>query len=469
MRNIRLSDPLVQNVVAGVILGLGPGIYVAITLLGAGGGPANYTRMVNVANAVLYAYAFLSAAHDGTCSSFLYECRVWFFIGWFSGSFVTTFGPKVTLMVGTLGYPIYVGSLWYFTNTAHEWFPIVAGAFLGITANLIWTAAAYISFSYSTERTRGSFISMQWGLLSVFSTLGSLVAFGINFNASSLQVPISVYIVFILLMVSGFFVALFAIIAPSEVRRRDGTSLAHFPHEGLWQELKNQRRLFRDWRLLAMFIPMFASEVPIIVLSSLNSLYFNIRTRSLNSVMFNVMQIIGAIWIGLMLDNWKISSRRTRGVVTVTAVAVLVIAGWIGMTVWLYKNPMDLLNPPLFDWTDGPFGGFFILNLIFGMNMVVYQVTVQWIISSFTNDPEQLARLAGLVKGVLAGGVAAAFGTEAAGLTQLNVVAYNFTVQAVGLVLMFAMAWKCVSATNYEKEENVIPPADVQAGKEIEK
>ncbi|KAI4103821.1 MAG: hypothetical protein L6R37_003624 [Teloschistes peruensis] len=331
------------------------------------------------------------------------------------------------------------------------------GAFLGITANLIWTAAAYVSFSYSTERTRGSFISMQWGLLSVFSTLGSLVAFGINFNASSLQVPISVYIVFILLMVSGFFVALFAIIAPSEVRRRDGTPLAHYPHEGLWQELKNQRRLFRDWRLLAMFIPMFASEVPIIVLSSLNCGCI-LRPRA--------RVIIGAIWIGLMLDNWKISSRRTRGVVTVTAVAVLVIAGWIGMTVWLYKNPMDLLNPPLFDWTDGPFGGFFILNLIFGMNMVV--VTVQWIISSFTNDPEQLARLAGLVKGVLAGGVAAAFGTEAAGLTQLNVIAYNFTVQAVGLVLMFAMAWKCVSATNYEKEENVIPPADVQAGKESE-
>ncbi|KAL8687121.1 MAG: hypothetical protein Q9218_006618 [Villophora microphyllina] len=61
MRPLRLNDPLVQNVLAGVILGLGPGIYVAITLLGAGGGPANYTRMVNVANAVLYAYGFRSA------------------------------------------------------------------------------------------------------------------------------------------------------------------------------------------------------------------------------------------------------------------------------------------------------------------------------------------------------------------------------------------------------------------------
>lgn len=100
-----------------------------------------------------------------------------------------------------------------------------------------------------------------------------------------------------------------------------------------------------------------------------------------------------------------------------------------------------------------------------------YQVTVQWIISTFTNDPEQLARLAGLVKGVLAGGVAAAFGTEAAGLTQLHVVAYNFTIQAVGLASMAIIAWTCVTATSYKQEEDVMAPADVQAkaGKGMEK
>ncbi len=96
------------------------------------------------------------------------------------------------------------------------------------------------------------------------------MAFGINFNATKLQVPIAVYIVFIVLMVSGFFVALLFIIAPVKVRRRDGTALARYPHEGFWNELKNQRKLFQDWRVWAMFIPMFASEVPIIVLSSLN-------------------------------------------------------------------------------------------------------------------------------------------------------------------------------------------------------
>ena len=91
--------------------------------------------------------------------------------------------------------------------------------------------------------------------------------------------------------------------------------------------------------------------------------------------MFNIMQIVGAAWIGFMLDTKKISGRRTRGLASIAAVAIVSLSGWIGITVWLYKNPMDPLNPPLFDWTDGPFGGFFVLNLIFGMNMVI----VSWI------------------------------------------------------------------------------------------
>lgn len=85
---------------------------------------------------------------------------------------------------------------------------------------------------------------------------------------------------------------------------------------------------------------------------------------------------------------------------------------------------------------------------------------MQWIIASFTNDPEHLARFTGLVKGVLAGGVAAAFGTEAADLSQLHVVAYNFTIQAVGLVCMAAVTYKCVTSTSVGKQEDVILPAD---------
>ena len=71
-------------------------------------------------------------------------------------------------------------------------------------------------------------------------------------------------------MASAFFLAFFTIVSPSEVRRGEYTALAHYPHEGLWQELKNQRRLLKDWRVLTMLIPMFASEVTFVVPSSLN-------------------------------------------------------------------------------------------------------------------------------------------------------------------------------------------------------
>ena len=83
------------------------------------------------------------------------------------------------------------------------------------------------------------------------------------------------------------------------------------------------------------------------------------------------MQIVGAAFIGILLDNKKIGTRRTRGFVSLAAVSVIVLAGWIGITVWLYNNPLDPLNPSLYDWTDGPFGGFFVLDLLFGMNLVV--------------------------------------------------------------------------------------------------
>ena len=101
-------------------------------------------------------------------------------------------------------------------------------------------------------------------------TLASFVSFGINFKASALRVPVSVYVVFIILMASGLFIACFTIVTPSRVRRSDGTPLAHYPHDGFWLELKAQSKLFRDWRLLAMFVPLFGSEIVVIVFSTLN-------------------------------------------------------------------------------------------------------------------------------------------------------------------------------------------------------
>jgi hypothetical protein len=101
-------------------------------------------------------------------------------------------------------------------------------------------------------------------------TIASLVAFGINYNASVVKCPDSVYIVFIILMCSAFFFALLGIVEPSDVRRADDTPIAHYSHKGWWDELLAQRQIFTDWRMLVLILPMFGSEIAIIIFSTLN-------------------------------------------------------------------------------------------------------------------------------------------------------------------------------------------------------
>ena len=47
------------------------------------------------------------------------------------------------------------------------------------------------------------------------------------------------------------------------------------------------------------------------------------------------------------------------------------LAGWIGITVWPYKNPPNSINQPLFAWTDGHLGGLFVLDLTFRISLVL--------------------------------------------------------------------------------------------------
>ncbi len=51
-------------------------------------------------------------------------------------------GPQTdNQQLGAFGYPFYVASFFYYDRTGHEWFPIVGGAVLGISAGLLWTVA----------------------------------------------------------------------------------------------------------------------------------------------------------------------------------------------------------------------------------------------------------------------------------------------------------------------------------------
>ena len=94
---------------SGACLFCNPGLYLAITGLGAGGGKVTSTTMADISNGVLYGLFTFSALLGGTM--------------------INTFGPRITMAFGVTGYPIYIGGLWYFDVYGKLWFPILAGAY----------------------------------------------------------------------------------------------------------------------------------------------------------------------------------------------------------------------------------------------------------------------------------------------------------------------------------------------------
>ena len=64
-------------------------------------------------------------------------------------------GPRATIFIGSLGYALYIGSLWCFQTQGTRWFVVFAGAILGITAALLWSAQGAIMMSYPLEKDKG--------------------------------------------------------------------------------------------------------------------------------------------------------------------------------------------------------------------------------------------------------------------------------------------------------------------------
>lgn len=147
------ASPKIQLLMVAFVCFLCPGMYNAISGLGAGGQvdakPAD--------NA--------SVALNSTFAVFAF----------FAGTFTNRMGIKLTLSLGGVGYCIYTGALLCYSHTQNSGFLIFAGALLGACAGLLWTAQGAIMMSYPEEGSKGRYISWFWIIFNLGGVIGSLV------------------------------------------------------------------------------------------------------------------------------------------------------------------------------------------------------------------------------------------------------------------------------------------------------
>ncbi|EMD34617.1 hypothetical protein CERSUDRAFT_116782 [Gelatoporia subvermispora B] len=427
------TSPMTQVVLVGITCFATTGMYSAVSNLGAGG--TQDVSLSDTSNGVLYGFFAV--------------------VGVISGGITNLLGPRLTLFFGTLGYALYVGALWCLQTQGTQWFLIFAGALLGISAALLWSAQGSIMMSYPLEKDKGKSFAIFWAIFQFGSFIGSVIALAINIRQGQLNaVSTSTYIAFLVIIFIGVASA-FLILPPNRVIRADGTivkvqaaSKPHIEAIGMWNLLK-------DWRMLCLMPMFFASNYFYSYQGSVNAHRFDGPTRALNATLEGAGAIIGALLIGYLVLDLKYLHRRTRGYLGLAVVTTMTIIIWAVALAWQVTfNRADADAQPKINYKDADYKGKGALYFFFFFGDACYQALAYWIMSALTNDPFTLARYAGLYKAVQSAGAAGSFGMDAVNTPFLNEHLASWCMMLASFPFAYVVI-RTVKETNYDSEEVV--------------
>ncbi|KIW25919.1 uncharacterized protein PV07_09053 [Cladophialophora immunda] len=438
----RRNNPSVQILLSSMCIAFNPGFYLALNLLGAGGGQPSSFRMANITSGVLNGVFAVSSIAAGTI--------------------LNIFGPRITLLAACTGYPVFNGAMWYFSEKGHMWYPIFSGVYLGFTAGLLWTTSVSMSVGYPEEKHKGRWRAIQWIFNLAGGTIGAAVALGISWNATTSGVPRAVYITFIVLQVFSLgFAAL--ILPPAKLRRCDGTSIARFEQMSTRETIKLTLDALQDWRVLLLIPCMFTPEMLFPFQSTMNAYIFNLRTRTLNSLLNGLIQMPMTYFVAWILDNQRFGARRRRLMIATAFVGTWFTGTYIAQTAWLAAWDFDLTVPgPDIDIHDKAYAGAIVIYLLYAALYGGFQGVVLYTLSTFTNDPRKTAALGGLYVGVLSAGTSVCFGLNATRIPYQNINGALFALTTLCWPILFFIAYKYATDTNYGKEETVTIPIHVR-------
>lgn len=314
--------------------------------------------------------------------------------------------------MGSIGYAIYSAAFWVYDRKQVSGFVIAAGAILGCCASFYWSAQGSVMMSYPQEKDKGKYVAIFWALFNFGGILGSLIALCLNLENSAGGVSTGTYTAFVVVMLCGVVFSL-SLANPSSVVRADGTHVAIAESAHWTAELKGVLLVWKEWRMLALIPAFLASNWFYAYQFRINSIYFDPSTRALNDLLYWGLQVVGSVMIGYLLD-YEGLRRRTRGLIALAIMFVLLMAIWAGGFVFQLTFDNDYNDP--IHWDNSRFGGPFVLFILYGFSDSVYQTYLYWLMGAMSNDPALLARYAGFYKATQSAGAAAAFGIDASNI-----------------------------------------------------
>ncbi|EGW31298.1 uncharacterized protein SPAPADRAFT_61870 [Spathaspora passalidarum NRRL Y-27907] len=449
----RYSSAMTQIVMLAFVVFMTPGMFNALTGIGAS---IDDKHTADNANVALY-------------STFAT-------IGFFGGTICNIIGVRASLMLGGTGYALYAGSLLAFNHTRNKGFVIFAGAYLGLCAAVLWAAQGTIIMSYPTESTKGRAIMVFWVIFNLGAVIGSVIPLADNIENKGSAANDGTFIAFIILMCLGSIIAFF-MLPMSKVFKSDGTKVMGQKHPYWKDELIGLGKLLlNEPRILLMF-PMFFSSNWFYTYQFNNFNYgkFNLRTRSLNSLLYWLAQMVGAVCIGFVLDwqKFRRSIRARIGFVIIFIAGLAIWGGGLKFQLGFTREQAESVPPkftPL-DYTDGGYIGPMFLYIFYGMFDAIFQSYIFWILGALSNNPKKTALYAGFYKGIQSAGAAIAWRLDAIGVSYMALFASSWAMIQVSMLIAAPLIfWYIKDHTSADEdhmdevvgEEEVTKEFDVQ-------
>ncbi|KAF8202831.1 MFS general substrate transporter [Pholiota molesta] len=406
-------NPITQVVMLGFVCFMCPGLFNALTGLG-GGGQVDATTASN-ANATLYA-TFAAGAFS------LVNNKI---------------GSRLTLLLGTTGYSLYIGSFLALNIHPHAGaFSIASGAILGICAGLLWTAQGSIMLSYATEDQKGLFIGIFWAIFNLGAVVGASVSLGQNFHSKANAVGNGTYIGFLILTLIGVTIPIF-MADPDKMIRTDGTKVTTPRHPSWKVEIYGLYLTLRTDPMVILLFPMFLASNWFYTwqFNEYNQALFNIRARSLNNLVYWLAQIVGSLSIGFLLDQ-RFISRRVRAFSAwgILLVMVFVVHTWAFFYQKQYTRASLPPDAPKFDIFEHGYTGRILVYIFCGLLDAMWQTTAYWIIGAMSNDPAKLAYFAGFYKSIQSAGGAGSWAADGRETPYMNMFISTWVILVAGLV-----------------------------------
>lgn len=387
------------------------------------------------------------------------------FVSFFAGSIHNKLGSRLTLWLGSIGYTVYVASFLSYNFNKNEGFIIFAGALLGVCASLFWSAQGAIMMCYPTEAQKGRFIAIFWIVFNLGACVGSAVAMGLSWHAEKgSSLGNGTYGAFVAItFVAGC--GTWLLKDPASVIRTDGSRVI-VPKSTTWKlEFVGLYKLLRSHPWVFFLFPMFFTSNFFYGYENqaFNGHLFNLRTRALNSLLFWLAQMVGALLMSAMVDNvrWQRKTRAWVGWVATFSVVFVVWGGSYAMQTRYSRSflPAEFADGGM-DFTAGrAFVGPCFLYLFSGFMDAIWQCYTYWVMGSVSNDLSTLAVLAGLYKSLQSAGAAVSFALDLHLVDYMTILGINWGLCALGLIAATPVMYSKIK--NHTAQEDDIMPSEM--------